>query len=128
MSLVEAAMRGDTVTVLLLVATLLLRKRRQIPTRRYPALFALSVTAYVIASAPGFSALDARWRVPIALASMGTPAVFWLAALAYFDDDFKPSLDRHLAWLGLVLVCGRHSAGNRLRILSIMGWRLRLLF
>jgi len=104
MSLVEAAIRGGAVTVLLLVATLLLRDRRHIPTRRYSALFALSAAAYVIASAPGFFALDARWRMPIAVAGMGTPAVFWLAAVAHFDDDFKPSLYRHLAWLGLVLV------------------------
>jgi AraC-like DNA-binding protein len=104
MSVVEAAIRGGAVTVLLLVATLLLRDRRQFPTGLHSALFALSVAAYVIASAPGFSTLDARWRIPIGLASMGTPAVFWIAAAAYFDDDFKPSLYRPLAWLALVLL------------------------
>src|SRR5258706_181586 len=104
MSVIEAAVRGGAVTVRLLVATLLLRDRRQIPTGLYSALFALSVAAYVIASAPGFYGLDLRWRIPIGLASMGTPAAFWLAAVAYFDDDFKPSLYQHLAWLGLVLL------------------------
>lgn len=104
MSVVEAAIRGGAVTVLLLLATLLLRDRRQFSTGLHSALFALSVAAYVIASAPGFSALDARCRIPIGLASMGTPAVFWIAAAAYFDDDFKPSLYRPLAWLGLVLL------------------------
>ena len=104
MSVVEAAIRGGAVTVLLLVATLLLRDRRRTPTGLYSALFALSVAAYVIASAPGFSVLDARWRIPIGLASMGVPAIFWIAAAAYFDDDFKPSLYRPLAWLGLVLL------------------------
>ncbi len=104
MSVIEAAIRGGAVTVLLLVAALFLRDRRQAPTRLYSALFALSVAAYVIASAPGFYGLDLRWRIPIGLASFGTPAVFWLAAAAYFDDDFKPSLYRHLAWLGLVLL------------------------
>ena len=104
MSVIEAAIRGGAVTVLLLVATLLLRDRRRIPSGLYLALFVLSVAAYVVASAPGFFALDLRWRIPIALASMGTPAVFWLAAAAYFDDDFKPPLYRHLAWLGLILL------------------------
>jgi AraC-like DNA-binding protein len=104
MSVVEAAIRGGTVTVLLLAATLLLRDRRQLPTRLYSALFALSVAAYVIASAPGFHGLDLRWRIPIGLASSGTPALFWLAAAAYFEDDFKPSLYRVLGWLGLVLL------------------------
>src|SRR5215467_2418583 len=104
MSVIEAAIRGGAVAVLLLVATLLLRDRCRAQTGLHSALFALSVAAYVVASAPGFFQLDPRWRIPIVLASMGTPAVFWLAAVAYFDDDFKPSLYRHLAWLGLVLV------------------------
>jgi len=104
MSVIEAAIRGGAVTVLLLVATLLLRDRRRVPTGLYSALFALSAAAYVIASAPGFSALDLGWRLPIGLAAMGTPAVFWVAAVAYFDDDFKPSLYWPLAWLGLVIV------------------------
>jgi AraC-like DNA-binding protein len=104
MSVLEAAIRGGAVTVLLLAATLLLRDRRQVPTRLYSALFALSVAAYVIASAPGFDGLDLRWRIPIGLASSGTPAAFWLAAAAYFEDDFKPSLYRVLGWLGLVLL------------------------
>src|SRR5260370_40951283 len=104
MSVREAAIRGGAVAVPLLAATLLLRDRRLVPTRLYSALFALSVAAYVIASAPGCSALDPRWRIPIGLASSGTPAVFWLAGAAYFDDDFNPSSYRVLGWLGLVLL------------------------
>ena len=113
MSVIEAAIRGGAVTVLLLVAALLLRDRRCIPTELYSALFALSVAAYVIASSPGFHGLDLRWRIPIGLVSSGTPAVFWLAAAAYFDDDFKPSLYRHLAWLGLVLLGLWQMLGNQ---------------
>jgi len=104
MSVVEAAIRGGAITVLLLVATVLLRDRRWVRTGLYSALFALSVAAYVIASSPGFSTLDFRWRLPVGLAAMGTPAAFWIAVVAYFDDDFKPSLYRFLAWLGLVLL------------------------
>ena len=113
MSVIEAAVRGGAVTVLLLAATLLLRDRRQVPTRLYSALFALSVAAYVIASSPGFYRLDLPWRLPIGLVSSGTPAAFWLAAVAYFDDDFKPSLYRHLAWLGLVLLGLWRMLGNQ---------------
>jgi AraC-like DNA-binding protein len=104
MSGIEAAIRGGAVTVLLLAATLLLRVGTCRRSQLYSALFALSVAAYVVASAPGFYGLDLRWRIPIGLASSGTPAAFWLAAAAYFDDDFKASLYRHLAWLGLVLL------------------------
>ncbi|HMA72289.1 MAG TPA: hypothetical protein VKP67_12485, partial [Xanthobacteraceae bacterium] len=83
MSVVEAAIRGGAITVLLLVATVLLRDRRWVRTGLYSALFALSVAAYVIASSPGFSTLDLRWRLPVGLAAMGTPAVFWIAVVAY---------------------------------------------
>ncbi len=112
MSVIEAAIRGGAVTVLLLVATVVSCDRRQVPARLYSALFALSVAAYIIASAPGFYGLDLRWRIPIGLVSFGTPAVFWLAAAAYFDDDFKPSWYRHLPWLGLVLLGLWQMLGN----------------
>lgn len=128
MSVLEAAIRGGAVTVLLLAATLLLRDCRQVPTRLYSALFALSVAAYVIASAPGFYALDLRWRIPIGLASSGTPAAFWLSAAAYFDDDFKPSLYRHLAWLGLVLLGLWQMLGNRPPAAYFLHHALSLLF
>jgi AraC-like DNA-binding protein len=128
MSVIEAAIRGGAVTVLLLVATLCLRDRRQLPTRLYSALFALSVAAYVIASAPGFYGLDLRWRLPIGLASLGTPAVFWLAAAAYFDDDFKPALYGPLAWLGLVLLGLWQMLGNQPPIADILHHGLSLMF
>ena len=128
MSVIEAAIRGGTVTVLLLAATLLLRDRRRVPARLYSALFALSVAAYVVASAPGFHGLDLRWRIPIGLASSGTPAVFWLAAAAYFDDDFKPSLYQHLGWLGLVLVGLWQMLGDQPPIAYFLHLGLSLLF
>jgi AraC-like DNA-binding protein len=128
MSVIEAAIRGGTVTVLLLAATLLLRDRRRVPARLYSALFALSVAAYVVASAPGFHGLDLRWRIPIGLASFGTPAVFWLAAAAYFDDDFKPSLYQHLGWLGLVLLGLWQMLGDQPPIAYFLHLGLSLLF
>src|SRR5262245_39074399 len=128
MSVIEAAIRGGTVTVLLLAATLLLRDRRQAPMRLYSALFALSVAAYVIASAPGFYGLDLRWRIPIALASFGSPALLWLAAAAYFDDDFKPSLYQHLGWLGLVLLGLWQMLGNPSPIADFLHHGLSLMF
>src|SRR5258708_12043488 len=128
MSVIEAAIRGGALAVLLLAATLLLRDRRLVPTRLYSALFALSVAAYVIASAPGFSALDPRWRIPIGLASSGTPAVFWLAAAAYFHDDFKPSSYRVLGWLGLVLLGLGQMLGGHQPTAYFLQHRLSFLF
>ncbi len=86
MSIIEAAIRGGAVTVLLLAATRL------------------------------------------GLASFGTPAVFWLSAAAYFDDDFKPSLYRHLAWLGLVLLGLWQMLGNQPPAVYFLQHGLSLIF
>ncbi len=125
MSVIEAAIRGGAVTVLLLVATLVLCDRRQVPTRLYSALFALSVAAYVIASSPGFYGLDLRWRIPIGLVSSGTPAVFWLAAAAYTSTTISnphcTGISPGLASFSLVF--GKCSATNRPPIFFITGCR-----
>jgi hypothetical protein len=69
---------------------------------RYGALFALSVATYVIDSVPWSAIQHAAWIIPIRLASIGTPAVFWQWAAAHFDDEFVPVWRRWLVWLGLV--------------------------
>src|SRR5262249_7899906 len=72
--------------------------------RRNCALYLLSSAAYVICSAPDVPRLEAPWGISLLLASLGTPALFWMSAAAVFDDDFKPSWRRGLVWLGLVAI------------------------
>jgi AraC-like DNA-binding protein len=56
----------------------------------------------VVSSSPGFNAVRLPWLIPIALLSMGNPAIFWLYAAASFNDDFKPSLRHVLPWLASI--------------------------
>ncbi len=53
-------------------------------------------------SAPGFGALDLRWRLPVHVVSSGTPAAFWIAMGAFFVDEFRPRWYHALAWLALL--------------------------
>jgi AraC-like DNA-binding protein len=102
MSTLEAALRGGAVVVLLLRVAVLAGSARSSQVSRYSALLYISIAAYIIESAPGFSALDLRLRIPIHFLSSGTPAAFWIAMGAIFVDDFRPRWYHALAWLALV--------------------------
>ena len=104
-ALIEAAVRGGAVTLLVVLALLYLRDARRAASGLYGALFILSVAAYVVSSAPGLvHHAPAPWLLPLRLASLGTPGVFWLFARASFDDAFERSWVDAVAWLGLVAV------------------------
>jgi AraC-like DNA-binding protein len=102
MSTLEAALRGGAVVVLLLRVAVLTGSVRSSQVSRYSALLYTSIAAYIIESAPGFSALDLRLRIPIHFLSSGTPAAFWIAMGAIFVDEFRPRWYHALAWLALV--------------------------
>ena len=102
MSTLEAALRGGAVVVLLLRVVTLAQNARSDQVSRYAALLQMGIAAYVVESAPGFGALDMGWRVPIHVASCGTPAVFWITTGAFFVDEFQARWYHALAWLALV--------------------------
>jgi len=104
MSTLEAALRGGAVVVLLLFVVLLARNARRSRVSRYSALLLAGVAAYVVESAPGFGALDLRWRVPIHVISTCTPAVFWITVAALFDDEFRARWYHAVAWLTLAVL------------------------
>ncbi len=102
MSMIEAALRGGAVALLILLGTILLRDARRGPAGPYGGFFALGVAAYVVSSSPGFSTARAPWLIPVVIVSLGNPAVFWLFATASFNDDFKPSWRHGLPWLASI--------------------------
>lgn len=106
MSSIEAAIRGGAFALFVVLGSLLLwRDGRNQPAGRTSGLLAASAAAYVVESAPALSALapaDALWLLPVRLVSMGIPALFWLFSTASFDDDFRPSWQHGLPWLGSV--------------------------
>jgi AraC-like DNA-binding protein len=101
MSILEAALRGGAVVVLLLRLAVLIPSARSSIVSRCSALLLASIAAYIVDSAPGFGALDPRLRVPVHLMSSGTPAAFWIAMGAIFVDDFRPRWYHALGWLVL---------------------------
>jgi AraC-like DNA-binding protein len=101
-SLVEAALRGGAVVLLVLIAALLLRDARRVPAGIFAALFALGAAAYTIVSASVFAPVPPLSLLPMRMIGMGNPLVFCLFAAALFDDDFKPSWLHAVAWLTMV--------------------------
>lgn len=102
MSLIEAALRGGAVVLLILVAALLLRDARRVPAGVFGALFALGTACYAIASTSIFAASSPSWLLPLEVIAMGNPVIFCLLAATLFDDDFKPSWLHAVGWLSMV--------------------------
>ncbi len=101
--LIDAGLRGGALALLLLLSLVFLRQARRSPAALYGGLLCLGVAAYVFNSWPGARALHASaWFVPVAILSMGVPALFLLHARANFDDDFGPSWRDALPWLATV--------------------------
>ena len=111
MSTLETALRGGAVAILLLSVLLRARYARNSPAIAYSALLLVCAAAFVIDSAPGFYKLDMRWKIPIHVISSSTPAVFWFATAALFDDDFKARWYHGLAWLWLAALAWREMYG-----------------
>jgi AraC-like DNA-binding protein len=101
-SLIEAALRGGAVVLLVLVAVLLVRDARRVPAGVFSALFALGAACYTIVSASIFALEPSPWLLPLRIVAMGNPVIFCLFAAALFDDDFKPSWLHATAWLSVV--------------------------
>jgi AraC-like DNA-binding protein len=104
LAMLEAGLRGAAVALVVVHAVLLLRDGRRTPAGLYGALFAASVAAYIIVTAPGLLRLASPWLLPLRLVSLGTPAMFWLFALAAFDDAAKASWRHAVPWLGMVAI------------------------
>ena len=119
MSTLEAALRGGAVVVLLLRVAVLVRSARNSPINRYSALMLTGIAAYVVVSAPGFGALDLRWRFPIQIVSISTPAAFWMTMGAVFDDAFRARWYHALAWLALALLGAWEMFGHSISIVAI---------
>jgi AraC-like DNA-binding protein len=101
-SLIEAALRGGAVVLLVLIAALLLRDARRVPAGVFAALFALGSACYTIVSASAFGPVPPLWLLPLRMIGMGNPLVFCLFAATLFDDDFKSSWQHAVAWLAMV--------------------------
>jgi len=97
--MLDFALRGGAVAVLLLLAGLVARDHRASLAARLGAALAFGVAAYVVCSAPGVSSLRAWWHAPLLALASGNALVFWLFARALFDDGFALRLWHGAAWV-----------------------------
>lgn len=104
MLILETALRGGTVVLLLFLALVLLRDARRTPAGVFGALFALGGAAYAICSASALASGGSSWLVPLRIAAIGNPVIFWLLSATLFDDEFRPSWWHAAAWLMIVFV------------------------
>jgi AraC-like DNA-binding protein len=111
MSTLEAALRGAAIAILLLTVGLHARDLLSYRLSRYSALLQLCAAAFIVESAPGFDALDLRWRMPIHIVSSSAPVMFWIVTAALFNDEFRARWYHALAGLGLATLAWREMFG-----------------
>lgn len=101
----DAALRGGAVALFALLSFLFVRDWRTSLTARLGAVTCLGAVAYTVLIAIDSAGPLVPWRLPFHLMSLGTPALFWLFALSWFDDEFL--LRRwHVATVLLVVAVG----------------------
>ncbi|WP_164156049.1 helix-turn-helix domain-containing protein [Sandarakinorhabdus rubra] len=98
----DGVLRGGTMVLLALLACNFARGWRASLTARLGTLLCAAALGYLFLPAMPVSALAAWWRVPLHLAGMACPALFWLFAASWFDDGFELRPVHTLAVVGLV--------------------------
>jgi AraC-like DNA-binding protein len=124
----DGVLRGGTMALLALLAWNFAKGWQTSLTSRLGVLLTFSGLGYLFLPALPADAIDAWWRVPLHLAGMAAPALFWLFAASWFDDDFELRPVHWLAVAGLV-VAGSVSSyigvpGHWPRPLMVMSWPL----
>jgi AraC-like DNA-binding protein len=85
----DGALRGGTAVLLVLLAWNFWRSRGDSLTAKLGVLLALSGLCYLFIPALSRADLAAWWRVPLHVAGLAAPGLFWLFASSWFDDDFE---------------------------------------
>lgn len=101
--LLDTALRGALIALLVLVAVRVVRDRPGLPAAHAGLWLMLGLVVQTIASMPAMEyGPVAAWKAPLIGLSIGNSVLFWLFARTLFDDDFvlRP---RHVAtWLAVV--------------------------
>jgi len=104
--LVDAALRGMVVALLLLAAGLMLRDRPRLPAAQAGALLTLGLVVQVFSSTPTFEQqVSCAAQSPLVGISVANAVLFWLFVRTLFDDDFRWRPWHAVAW-ALALTVG----------------------
>jgi|CXWL01.1.fsa_nt_gi AraC-like DNA-binding protein len=111
LALIDAALRGTLLALLLLLVTVLRRDRPQLPAARIGVALCLGLCVQVVSATPLFEALVPRlWQAPWVAVSVGNAVLFWVFVQALFDDDFALQPRHALAWLSVAGLSGLNCA------------------
>jgi hypothetical protein len=109
--LLDAALRGTLIALLLLLALMLQRDRPGLLAARAGVAMAIGLCVQVIGSTPLFEAEVPRlWQAPFVAISVGNGVLFWIFVQALFDDEFAWKPLHFAAWLAVAAVSGINCA------------------
>jgi hypothetical protein len=104
LQIADLSLRGGAIMLLLLVAGLLMRDFPRQTAARLGAALAVGTAAYAICSVPSIANQQTWWHAPLLTLAAGNVVVFWLLALALFDDAFKVRAWHGGLWTAFVVV------------------------
>lgn len=109
--LLDAALRGTLLALLLLLVAVLLRDRPQLLAARTGVLLALGLCVQVVSATPWFEDWAPRlWQAPLVAVAVGNAVLFWLFVQALLNDDFALLPVHGLAWAGVAALSGLNCA------------------
>ena len=114
--LLDAALRGMLLALLLLLAAMLARERPGLAAARVGQALLLGLCLQVISATPAFEAgVPALWQTPFIAVSVANAVLFWVFVQALVDDDF---VLRPVHWGAWVAVAGLGALNCSLNCLS----------
>lgn len=110
-TLLDAALRGMLIALLMLLAVVLGRDRPRLAAARAGVALTLGLCVQVVGSTPAFEALVPRlWQAPLVAVSVANAVLFWVFVQALFDDDFVLRPVHGTAWLAVAVLAGFNCA------------------
>lgn len=111
LALVDVALRGALVALLMLLAVVLHRDRPQAAPARAGVAMCLGLCVQIVSATPLFEELVPRlWQAPLVAVSAGNAVLFWVFVQALFDDDFALRPVHAVAWLSVAVLSGLNCA------------------
>ena len=109
--LVDVALRGALIALLLVLGTVMRRDRPQLAAARVGVAMALGLCVQVISATPLFEDMVPRlWQAPWVAVSVGNAVLFWVFVQALFDDEFTLRGVHVVAWLAAASLSGLNCA------------------
>ena len=128
LAVVDAALRGTLLALLLLLAGALWRDRPRLPAAQAAIAFCLGLCVQVIGATPLLEdRLPLLWQAPLIAVAVGNAVLFWVFIQALFDDDFVLRPVHGLAWATVAALSGFNCAvmAGSASLLAPLTWGLQ---